>query len=243
VRTLIIGIPLPDPTFDNYSFISAPSISEYRRLVVEMSSVVRVIEEVARGSAEHRTFVSQPVVNGPATGNQFALDDLLAMRQREAEAFFARGGTALFFAYPETVLNGIHGSETWGSYSWLPAPEEFSYRSHLLPGFGNEPAEPVTGATPFTRYFQEFARASRYRVSAADQAIEEAGGHVLARSAGGLTVAFQIPLTDGNLIITPPLLDPAKDRALVAEAILEGFDALSSMQHTDVPEWIRKEVS
>jgi hypothetical protein len=30
-RTLVIGIPLPHSTFDNYSFASAPSISEYTR--------------------------------------------------------------------------------------------------------------------------------------------------------------------------------------------------------------------
>jgi hypothetical protein len=46
MRTLVIGIPLPHPSFDNFSFVSAPSLADYPRAIVEMSAVSRVVEEV-----------------------------------------------------------------------------------------------------------------------------------------------------------------------------------------------------
>ena len=32
MRTLVIGIPLPRVSFDNYSFVSAPAFSDYARV-------------------------------------------------------------------------------------------------------------------------------------------------------------------------------------------------------------------
>lgn len=92
LRTLVIGTPMPHVSFDNYSFASAPSISEYTRLIVEMSAVSRVVEEISEGSTEHKTFAGQPVANGATTARTFGLADLLRMRAREATASIRRGG-------------------------------------------------------------------------------------------------------------------------------------------------------
>lgn len=247
MRTLVIGIPLPNASFDNYSFASAPSISEYRRLVVEMSSVCRVVGEIIGSSAEHRTHGGQLVVNGPATDNRFALADLLEMRRREAEQFFARGGVAACYAYPEMRFAGVDGMGEWRSYGWLPAPERFDYTGGLLPGFGKEGAEPLERSHPFAGYVQEFAGVSRYRAFAEDAAISAAGGTVLARSAGGFAIAFEIPVGAGRLVLAPPLMDPSKDRQQVAEAFLAAFDSLGegpleSAETTDGSDLMAREV-
>jgi hypothetical protein len=226
MRTLVIGIPLPNASFDNYSIASAPSISEYGRLVVEISSVWRVVTEIAEGKAEHRTAGGELVVNRPATGNEFALAELLTMRRREAAQFFARGGAAVCYAYPEMRVRGITGIAEWRSYEWLPEPRKFSWSASLLPGFGKERAEAIGALHPFAGYVEEFAGASRYRVYAEDETISTAGGTVLARSAGDFAVAFELRVGEGRIVLTPPLLDPAKDRQRLADAILAGFEGV-----------------
>jgi hypothetical protein len=228
MRTLVVGIPLPNASFDNYSFASAPSISEYRRLVVEMSSVCRVVGEIIESSAEHRTHGGQLVVNGPATDNRFALAELLEMRRREAEQFFARGGAAVCYAYPEMTFAGVEGFGQWRSYGWLPAPERFSYTSALLPGFGKEGAEALDVPHPFAAYIREFAGASRYRAYAEDAVISASGGTVLARSAGGFAIGFDVPAGAGRVVFAPPLMDPAKERQHIADAFLAAFEAINS---------------
>jgi len=242
VRTLVIGIPLPNASFDNYSFASAPSLSEYRRLVVEMSAVARVVDEIIHATAEHRTFGGQPVTNGPGADNRFSLAELLSMRRREAARFFARDGTAVCIAYPEVTLLGVDALQEWHSYEWLPEPNRFSYSSALLPGFAKDAAAPATAEHPFHAYLQEFAATSRYRTCADDATIDAAGGVVLARSAGGVPVAFDLPLGNGRIVFIPPLLDPAKERQQIADALLAGFEEVSTEQSAEVPDWIRKEV-
>jgi hypothetical protein len=243
MRTLVIGIPLPNATFDNYSFASAPSLSEYARLVVEMSSVARLVDEVINASAEHRTFGGQLVVNRPAAANEFTLGDLLAIRRREADRFFARGGTAALISHPEAHLDCIEGAGAWRSYDWLPPPEGLNYSCHLLPGFGKEAATSDAAGHPFQTYIDEFAPSFRYRVTVEDASIEAAGGTILARSAGGISVALDLTVGNGRILIIPPLADPGNDRQRVADALLAGFDGLTAQQPADVPEWIRKEVS
>ncbi len=242
MRTLVLGIPLPHSTFDNYSFLSAPSISEYKRLVVEMSSVSRVVEEVARGTGEHRNAAGQLVVNGPPDASQFALSRLLAMRRGEAERFFSRGGVAVCIACPDATFTGIADLEDWRLYDWLPEVDGFSWHRDLQPGFGREAAEPAPDIPIFARYVQEFAPHFRYKTYAEDDAIARAGGDIIARSAGGMAIAFEIALGEGRIVFIPPLHDPAPLRQAAAEALLEGFDQISAQQPADVPEWIRKEV-
>ena len=108
MRTLVIGIPLPHVSFDNYSFASAPALSDYARLIVEASAVSTVVEDVVAGSGGHRNFAGQLLHNAQSTAAAFSLSDLLSMRRREAEWFFARGGTAVCFAHPRRPASRRH---------------------------------------------------------------------------------------------------------------------------------------
>src|SRR5262245_6936860 len=133
MRVLVIGIPLPHVSFDNYSFLSAPAFSDYRRLIVDTAAVSRTVEEVISGEAAHRNFAGVPVTNGPSTGQAFSLEQLLQMRRRESEWFLAPGGVLACLAHPDIVH--VVDACGWRRYAWLPAPPGFDYRKHLLPGF------------------------------------------------------------------------------------------------------------
>lgn len=238
-RTLVIGTPLPHVSFDNYSFASAPSISEYTRLVVDMSAVSRVVDEISGASAEHKTFAGQPVANGDTTANRFGLSDLLAMRAREAAQFFARGGACLCVAYPDAVHDDIDRIETWRRYEWLPTPDGFDYRAGLLPGFGKAPVEVSDPGHPFADYIALYGKRMAYRAHIA----EEAGSRtrVFGRSSGGVAVAFDMALGSGRIVFIPPLQDPAQDRAGIADTLFACFERLELEQAPDLPENIRKE--
>ncbi len=238
-RTLVIGTPLPHVSFDNYSFASAPSISEYARLIVEMSAVSRVVEEISHGSAEHRTFAGQPVVNGDTTASTFGLADLLAMRTREAARLFARGGIVLCIAYPDAVHAGIHGLGAWRRYEWLPTPDGFDYKAGLLPGFGKGPVEVSDPGHSFADYIALYGRRMAYRT----HIVEEAGSgtRVFGRSSGGAAVAFEMALTGGRIIFVPPLQDPEKDRIEIADTLFACFERLEMEQAADRLDHIRKE--
>ncbi len=240
-RTLVIGIPLPHATFDNYSFASAPSISEYTRLIVEMAAVSRVVEEIAQGTVEHKTFAGQLVANGPATARAFGLADLLAMRAREAGQFFGRGGTALCIAYPDVAHEGISGLPGWRRYGWLPDPEGFSYETDLLPGFGKAGAEVCDDAHPFAAYVAMYGSRMAYRVHAADQAAGARSLRVFGRSGGGVAVAFDVRVASGRAVFVPPLRNPEDDRIAVAGTLFESFERYEVDQAEQPPDSIPKE--
>ncbi len=81
MRTLVLGIPLPHITFDNYSFLSAPSLFDYDRIIVDMSALSEAVEQARDGSPEHRTHSGQTVVNGPSSTRTFSLAEMLRLRR------------------------------------------------------------------------------------------------------------------------------------------------------------------
>lgn len=221
-RTLVIGIPLPHVTFDNYSFISAPALSEYERLIVDTAAVSTVVEEVAARSADHRNFAGQPVHNGPRTPAAFSLADLLQMRRREAEWLFARGGLAVCFTHPDVAHTGIADGCEWQRYKWLPAPSGFHYADRLLPGFGTPGAEITDEDHPFAQFLLELAPRLAYRATIDEAAPDFADyGRVVARSRGGAAIAAEITIARGSLIFLPPLVDPQTDRSKVAQILYD----------------------
>jgi hypothetical protein len=227
MRTLVIGLPLPHVSFDNYNFLSAPSLSEYGRLVVEMSAVSAAVEAVAGGSAEYLTFDRQPVVNAETAAGAFGLADLLRMRAAEAAHFFECAGSMLCLAYPDAVHTGIAGIERWRRYEWLPALEGFDYRTGLRPAFGLPGAEVVDDDHPFAPLVAAFSARLAYRVYLADgDPALETGGRVFARSGSGRAVGFELPVGRGRIVFLPPLASYEQQRTEIARAIFEGFERI-----------------
>ena len=225
-RTLVIGIPMPHATFDNYSIASAPSISEYTRLIVEMSAVSRVVEEIVLGSAEHATFAGQAVANGPTTVRAFGLADLLTMRGRETRQLFAGGGTAVCIAYPDATHEGITGLASWRRYGWLPEPEGFRFGTGLLPGFGKTSVEVSDQAHPFAAYVAMFGSRMAYRAHAAESPAGARALRIFGRSSGGAAVAFDVRVSNGRMVFLPPLTNAEQDRIAVAGTLFESFERL-----------------
>jgi hypothetical protein len=233
MRTLVIGIPLPHVTFDNYTFVSAPAFSEYQRLAVETSSVSTVVEEVVAGEGQHRDFAGHIVQNAPSTAAAFSLQQLLEMRRRETEWFFAHGGVLVCFAHSDVAHPGIASLCGWRRYSWLPAPAGFRYEDHLLPGFGTPGAEVTDPDHAFADFIAGLAPRLAYRATIDETAPNFSDyGRILARrTSGGAAIAAELALGSGRLLLLPPLLKPEADRASVADALftsLERFGAGSA---------------
>ena len=230
-RTLVVGIPLPHVTFDNYSGISAPAFSEYQRLIVETAALSNVVEEVIAGVGEHRNFGGQLVHNGPSTADAFSLSDLLEMRRRETEWFLSRGGIAVCFAHPDVAHPGVahHG---WRRYSWLPAPPGLRYEAFLLPGFGTPGAEVSDTDHPFAPFISELAPRLAYRATLDESAPNFSDyAHVFARSRGGAAIAAELTVDRGRIVILPPIIDPQSDRGKVAQTLFECFERLAEPRH------------
>ena len=226
VRTLILGMPLPHSTFDNASFLSAPSLSEYGRVVVEIGAAARVVQEVVEGTHVHQTYGGQAIVNGQASAYAFGLGELLEMRRREGERLIAGGGLVVLFGHPEVAISGIGGDGEWRSYSWLPAPEMVSYGGALVPGFGTPGAAVLTDADhPFAPVITAVASRVAYRGHLDEDAPGVAEhSRVFCRSSGGVAIGFELSVGEGFVVVLPAIQKPDTERQAIAVALVESFE-------------------
>ncbi len=240
MRTLVIGIPLPHVSFDNYSFLSAPSFADYPRMIVETASVSRAVEEVVAATAEHKTYGGQPVISGPSSAEGFGLRELLNMRRREAERFLARGGLMALLAHPDVAHPSLH----WRRYAWLPAPAGFRWEEHLRPGFGSLGISLEDASHPFAPYLEAFAPLLSYRATVDEEAPGFEGyGRVFARSPGGAAVGGELAVGAGRVVLLPPLVRFEQERPAIAQTLFECFERCREQGEPQPPDWIRKEVS
>ena len=151
MRTLVLGIPLPNATFDNYSFLSAPSFFDYGRLIVEHVRPVRRVEEVDSRATEHTTHGGQAIVNGPGGPAAFSLAELLGCAAARPSGCSPAAASSPASPTPMSATTAIRELPGWRSYDWLPAPEGFSYGEHLLAGFGSSALSSPTRSTPSRR--------------------------------------------------------------------------------------------
>lgn len=226
MRTLVIGIPLPHTTFDNHSFFSAPSLADYRRVIVEIETASKVAAEVVKASPEHKTYTGLPVRNTESTTEAIGLADVLAMRRREAEWFLKQGGVLCCFAHPDVAVKGVRGQRSWRRYSWLPAPPDFSYADDMFPAFGKVGGGASAADHPFARYIEKFGQHASYRVCFN----EDAQGfrdysRVFSRSEGGAAIGVEMRVFNGAIIFLPPLVRLESDRSPLSSTLVECFDS------------------
>lgn len=222
MRTLVIGLPLPHVSYDNYSFLSAPSFLDYRRLIVLPEAIARTVDEVMTGEKEHTTFGAHTVVNGPSSVTTFALGDLLTMRARETRWLLDHGGIIVCFASPGIIFDAISGFSSWHTYDWLPNPQGFRYAQHLWPGFGRPGAILCQEDHPFAAYVEAFAQRIAYR-AVLDEGAPQFGqyGRVFIRSHGGAAIGAELQVGRGSVVFLPTLVRFEADRSLLADTLFE----------------------
>lgn len=246
MRALVLGIPLPHITFDNYSFLSAPSLFDYDRIIVDMSALSEAVEQARDGSPEHTTHSGQTVVNGPSSTRTFSLAELLRLRRLEAERALARGGTVVCLAYPDVPHEGITGLPAWRRYDWLPAPEGFSYTEHLLAGFGKPGVKIADAEHAFAPYVEAFGVRLAFRAYASEQDESFSQyGRVFARSPGGAAVGIELEVGTGRVVLLPPLdsLDYSKDRVPLANVLCDCLERMQASTADEPSQLIDKEAS
>jgi hypothetical protein len=227
----VLGIPLPHVTFDNYSFLSAPSLFDYGRVIVETSALSEVIEQVTAGSTEHKTPGGLTIVNGPGGPAAFSLAELLRLRRLEAERLLARGGVIACFAHPDVSHEGIHELPGWRRYDWLSTPEGFAYGEHLVAGYGKLGVELTDPEHAFAPYVEEFGVRLAFRAYLSEP--EEGAPpyvRVFARSPGGAAVGVELAVGPGQVVLLPPIssLDYSRDRAPLAAVLQQCLERMTA---------------
>lgn len=224
MRTLVIGLPLPHSSFDNHSFFTAPSLADYRRVIVDVEAASKVVAEVVAGTTEHKTYTGLPLRNGESTTEAMGLADALAMRRRETEWFLEQGGVLCVFAHPDVAVKGVRAAADCRRYSWLPAPDGFSYAEDLFASFGKAGAQAVA-EHPFSPYISTFGRNAGYRVRLNEDVAGFADyATVFARSEGDAAIGAELRVGNGSIVLLPPLIRVEADRSRLAATLLECFE-------------------
>ena len=246
MRTLVLGIPLPHVTFDNYSFLSAPSLFDHDWVIVEMSALSEAVSEVVAGPADHKTHGGLTIVNGPTTTTAFSLAELLRLRRLEADRLLARGGVIACFAYPDVAHEGISDLPAWRRYDWLPTPEGFAYAEGLLAGYGKLGAELSDPEHAFAPYVEEFGVRLAFRAYLSEpDGTPPPYATVFARSPGGAAVGIDLEVGPGRVVLLPPIgnLDYSRDRAPLAAVLHQCLERMTAGGPEKQSHWLGKEAS
>ena len=243
-KTAVLGIPLPNVAFDNGSILSAASVSEYERIIIDPMASSEAIDDVVNGTGPHQTFGGQAIVNGEASSHAFGLRELLDMRRREITRLLERGGLVVCFAHPDALHEGVIGEEPWRRYSWLPEDPGFSPKEHLQPGFGRPGAVIIEDEShPFAPFIEALQKKIAFRAQANEDApaLKERG-RVFARNAGGFAIAFDLPYAGGHIVFLPALQKPDQVRMEAAAAMVSCLNAWDE-ENSGEPRLLRKEAS
>jgi hypothetical protein len=241
VRVLLIGFPLPNPAFDNYDFLRAPSFYDYDAVVIEPAQVSKVIEDVLTRSQDYQTFAGEPVLNEPAGPFIVGLADQLQRRREETERLLAAGKLLIVFTRPNVPHSHVLGLPGYDRYSWLPAPPNVIYRPpQLIPADGR--GVTIEDAThPFSALVDRFQNWFTYRAAFSERMPDfPTYGHVLMRSRGGVPVGVELKIGPGRILFLPALDDvPSGDmRFELANALSDAVKrTLVGEGDEDAPAW------
>jgi len=204
VKVLVIGFPLPNPQFDNYNLLTAPSWFDYDAAIVEPLAVSTVIEDVLNRREEYLTAAAEPIFNRPTNPLAVGLGDAVKRRRAETAQLLANGGVVVVFARPEVVHEGVSGFPGCDRYAFLPAPAGISYDAPFLLRAEGTEVQPVDGTHPFAAVLEKYRRWIAYRARF-DENVPgfHEYGRVVARSTGGVAVGVDLQVGGGRVIFLP----------------------------------------
>ncbi|MGH2587985.1 MAG: hypothetical protein ACRDJE_23955 [Dehalococcoidia bacterium] len=206
MRVLLIGFPLPNPSFDNYDFLQAPSFYDYDAVLIEPAQVSKVIEDVLTRSEDHQTYAGEPVLNEPAGPFVVGLADHLQRRREETERLLAAGKLLIVLVRPNVPHSHVLGLPGYDRYSWLPAPSNVVYRPpQLMPADGR--GVTLEDAThPFAPLVDRFQNWFTYRAAFSERMPDfPSYGRVLMRSPGGVPIGVELKVGPGRILFLPAL--------------------------------------
>ncbi len=175
MRILSIGRPLAHPSIDNHTIFNAPSIADYEAVVLDPGGILDAIREAAEGSAEHRTYSDQPVVNAITTPAAMSVAEVLRRRRDEVVRCLERGGVVVVFLYPQVTLPDVIGFTGADRYWLLPAPAGLAWGPPLVQWSEGASIATSEHGHPFARVLDAMRSNLLYRAVLNEQAPGFAG--------------------------------------------------------------------
>ena len=245
MRILSIGRPLAHPSIDNHTIFNAPSIAGYEAAVIDPGGVLDVVREAAEGTAEHRTYGDQPVVNAATTPDSMSVAEVLRRRRDEVARCLERGGVVVVFLYPQATLSNVIGFTGADRYWLLPAPAGLAWGPPLIQ-WGEGGVVATTGhGHPFARFLDAARDHLLYRAVFEEHTPGFAGAaRVFARSGGGHPVGVQFSVLGGTVVFLPTPRTRGGESALnLGGAIEESIRDLFGRPDADegAPYWVHDE--
>jgi hypothetical protein len=228
-RILSLGFPLPGVRVDNYSFCSAPAFFDYDALVIDPAALSRLIEGVADGSLEAKTFGDRRVLNVPQRADDVALADVLLRRRDETARLLESGGVVVCFAHPATAHHTVASAGAIDDYYWLgeAAPR-------LVAGDGTQ-AQVCDYQHPMATFVLEQLANLSYRAHLIDAET------AFARSYGGAAIGADARAEHGRIVMLPALktIPGGEGRYAMSEALQAGVRRmLGVVAEGRAPHWV-----
>jgi hypothetical protein len=237
-RILSLGFPLPGVRVDNYSFCSAPAFFDYDALVVDPSALSRLIEGVADGSLEAKTFGDKRVLNVPERADDVHLVDMLRRRTAEVQALIERGGVIVCFAHPATT-HQLAGMDPFDDYYWL---DDIALMPIIASGEGSH-MEIRDYQHPMATFLLGQQANIAYRAHLIERNLSSTAPclSVVAQSYGGATIAAELPGYSGRIVMLPALktIPGGEGRYAMSEALQAGIRRmLGVVAEGRAPHWV-----
>jgi hypothetical protein len=231
-RILSLGYPLPGPRVDNFTFVSAPSFSDYDAMVVNPLALSELIEKVCAGEVEVATYAGRRVRNSPEAPGEASLSAVLLRRRDETLALLQRGGAVIAFASPPALHAGIAGIGPLDSWYWL------GERAPALTAAEGSELAVVDFQHPLAAFAHGQLGNTLYRATLPP---ESGACGVFVRTRGGAPAAAELQGGPGRIVLLPALkAPPAGDARYRASDVMQSGirRLLGAMAEGRPPAWM-----
>lgn len=242
MRILSLSHRLTGQLVDNHHIFNAPTVADYKAIVVDVGGVANTIQNAVDASESYSTFADLPVINGTPADGVTGIAASLKRRSLEFTAALEGGAVIIIFAHPPMAISGVSGFQGLDRYFFLPAPTGLSWDEHLLQGGAGTTFSISEPEHPTVDLLETYRRTLLYRCFFDERTTGFAGNaRVIARSEGGLPIAAEFSVLNGRIIFLPPPRDAGS--SIVSDeskVMVETFRALLGNIEEYPPVWAAK---